>query len=146
MLKKRVLITICITMIAVFGTGGPIYAEPGNSETAAAEESTEAAASAGTVSEDDIDIEVAASPEEASKAVPAAENDKFLKVDLSNGQVRNVHGEPVPKEFQDIYGKTYDQSGLKGKSKSKKREKIKEMTDDTELSTQIGRASCRERV
>ena len=133
MLKKRVLITICITMIAVFGTGGPIYAEPGNSETAAAEESTEAAASAGTVSEDDIDIEVAASPEEASKAVPAAENDKFLKVDLSNGQVRNVHGEPVPKEFQDIYGKTYDQSGLKGKSKSKKREKIKEMTDDTEL-------------
>ena len=56
-----------------------------------------------------------------------------MKVDLSNGQVRNVHGEPVPKEFQDIYGKTYDQSGLKGKSKSKKREKIKEMTDDTEL-------------
>ena len=163
MLKSRRIISIILTIILAFCSGSVAFAEEGAAEDAQeetavseqAEPETQEAAEPDAdsamdndndaVAEDDgnkdngitetesVEIVEAATPIEASKAAPAADNDAFYTVNLDNGKVADQNDNTVANGFAEIYGETYSATGLKDMSDPQREEQITEMTKEAEL-------------
>ena len=100
--------------------------------TAVEESATEETAATEDVIED-IDIVSTNSPVEASKEVPAADNEKYYTVDLNTGEVKGTKQKKIKNGFKKLYGKDFSKAGIKGKSKKEKHKRIEELTEENEL-------------
>ena len=129
MRKFKLVIAVAVSMVMVLTAGcGFAYGETSND------------GDRSVMSTDGVKIVQTDSAVEASKAVPAADNDIFYDVNLNTGAVTvgadgagKADKEKVAGGFQRIYGMKYRESGLKGKSGSEKTEQITEMTAESEL-------------
>lgn len=116
---KRFITILCTISMTFFGVGSFAYAQP-----------TDPFAD---YMADNVEIVVADSAQQAAEAVPAENNEKFYKVDMTNGDVKTGNDETVKDGFEKLYGESYAESGLEDSSKDKQKQQIEQMTSESEM-------------
>ena len=118
-MKKLLTLLISISMLG-FGFSGVAFAE--------------APAESGDVFvlPDGVEIVETETAEEASAAVPAADNEKYYEIDLSSGEVTAGDRE-IRNGFRKICGESFQDTGIASRSKSKKKRTLQKLTKQNSL-------------